>query len=271
MRSKYYLRLYATILVGHAWLVWNVFTPAHFNAACSPVLMRKAEWCFRGMTGNVFLFVPDAVVLGFLFWTLHHFHSTLKAKGPYNEGWMIGIIPAYMAFRLFSLSPERSAFLSDHYYVSGVVGSAVMILAFVALVIRNMERMPSRSDVVSAPPLLPEAREEKSDQVTGSEEAFQADVVRNVKNVLPSILQKVVIASRPLSSAILLKTGGYAENALSIKDVRFIDPRTVFAELSLHDGLFAEIEELRKINWTLNIESRGKIKNLKEAKWSSSG
>lgn len=99
---------------------------------------------------------------------------------------------------------------------------------------------------------------------------FQKEVLSSIRSSLPAILTDIAY-NYPEFSNISNKNGNKLSNAMTVKNVSFVNHNTVFVELNLVTEFVNEIGRLNKFDWKLGIEARGNIKAFMDAKWKSSG
>ena len=104
----YHTRIYFALLAACVWAQWGLFTPSEFANSCSSVLIKKADWCLIGIGREAFLFLPEAGLLGLLFWSLLKFRTWPKDRGAYKEGIHVYFVPAYLAFRVATVRQTSS-------------------------------------------------------------------------------------------------------------------------------------------------------------------
>lgn len=269
----YHTRVYFAILAACVWAQWGLFTPSEFNNSCSSVLIKKADWCVIGIGRETFFFLPEAALLGLLSWSLFKFRKWPKERGAYKEGVLLYLVPAYLAFRIATVRQPDSAFLAffhDRFYETGLFGTAALMAGFLWLIYRNsyVPRASALAEEVS-----PEVQEERPipSPSEKSEDGFRSETIASVREVLPAILTDIAYKHPKFARVTVSQEGNRLPGALSIRSADFVGATTVFVELSIHPDLLSEIRGLADFDWTLGINSRGRIKGFVKAEWKSEG
>lgn len=270
----YHTRAYFAILAVCVWAQWGFFTPSEFNNSCSSVLIKKADWCLLGIGREAFFFIPEAALLGLLFWSLLKFRKWPKERGAYKEGVLVYFVPAYLVFRAATVRQSESAFLGffhERFYETGLIGTAALMAGFLCLIYRN-SYVPSQT--VSAPEAeapSPEKTPSPAAKTDDAEDSYRSDVVASISEALPPILSDIAYKHPKFARITVDQDGRKTQNPLSIRSVSFTDAKSVFVELSINPELLCEIRGLADFDWTLGINSRGRVKGFVKAAWKSEG
>lgn len=276
MRNKHAV-VFLIFILSYVALVFNVFEIANYNNACSRHLPTVAPYCFRFVSLNFYLLIPDITVLLFLWFIIVSSAAKMREKfSPYKEKTFAHLLLVYIIARIASFRPHSNivlAFMHDHYMEVGEYGSIVILIGFFVAV--SFNRFGAKAGKIVA------AKEEKAKK--GEISTFQKEVLTSIRSSLPPILSDIAYKYPEFSNIshavkMAVSSDGTKKqiavpipNAMTIKNVSFVNTNTVFVELGLITEFINEIGRLNKFDWKLGIEARGNIKAFIDAKWKSSG
>lgn len=262
---------YLILLIGLYTIQIYYFNIWYYNNSCSPLLSNQSGFCSY-LSVNVYLFIPELLFLWFLFFSIISVSSAKKINWKeFNLVPLAHIIILYLILRFITVQnidfPILTWLYRNYYLVWEYFIIVVFILFFGLTAYRKWDIDEVRL-IFGLWGVKYEKVKEIVEKKEEKEDDFNTRIISSIKTSLPTILSRI-LSGNNFRKITFDQEGKLKSNLLTIKSVAFEDESHVFVELNVHIDLIDSIWELNKNDWTLWVNSNGKIENFVSAKWRS--
>lgn len=256
-------------------LLWLLFAANHYlinidiyNNAC----IKDAVWYCR-FDSRILLFIPELLVYWAMILAISAMSTLYKMKKDivYPFSLLPVILIFFIILRIATLKEHDNQILAfgfEYYALIWEYFRNWIAILMTLLLLFTKEDFFEIKDLFSTPVKEEVKKEVIKVQENVETETYEAKIIRSIKSALPGILSRI-LAGNQFKKITYDSEGNFKSSMLTIKDVNFEADAEVFVELWVHIDLIDAIKDLSSYDWTLWINSNGKIEKFLSAKWRS--
>lgn len=263
------------LLISLVYFKFNLFSVDIYNNSCSSIVWIKDWYCNIFPTVQSYIFLPEFIfywlIVLLLIASLRWSRKSWKIN---NEVYFLFPLLPFFLLRLISVFKYNNSlflFINEYYYLIGYYWIYSLILFFMVLISFEKEDINGfisflRENKIKSWNKVPEIKKEEKKEFIDNKDT-KKDTVVIIKQSLPSILDKIFYTVFKKNTTD--EEWNRIDWIYSLNSVKKVWEDEYMVDLSISDELLMIVDSLSKYDWTLWINSYGKIEWFISWKWFS--